>query len=210
MAEYTSASITAQLLHWLIRAGFDPDLIDTAHRIVRDELDHAALSHDTLVALGGADTPSELDVDQLAMPTAPEGVLASALDSILRNFCFGETFAVPLFAAMREHTTHPAVLPMLERVLRDEAIHRQFGWDCLDALIARDAAGVQARSASKIRRFRSQFQASYGTLHQSDPLLPIEIAAGMMPPARYVEIHDATLRDVIIPRFALRGIDVTL
>ena len=52
-AEYRSAAITAQVLHWLISVGADDALVSTCMRIVRDELDHAQLSHDCLVALGG-------------------------------------------------------------------------------------------------------------------------------------------------------------
>ena len=61
------------------------------------------------------------------------------VDAVVASFCLGETFAVPLFNAMREHTTFPLAKRVLERVLRDEAIHRQFGWDALDALLEIDA-----------------------------------------------------------------------
>ena len=52
-AEYGSAGITAQVLTWGIQAGLPAPLLHTAARIVRDELDHAELSHGVVQALGG-------------------------------------------------------------------------------------------------------------------------------------------------------------
>ena len=77
----------------------------------------------------------------LAPAPAPDGPLAALVDTILHAFCLGETFAVPLFAAMRPATTQPTAAAALQRILRDEATHRAFGWDTLDALLELDPAG---------------------------------------------------------------------
>lgn len=205
-AEYTSAAITAQTLHWMIVCGLDTGLIETCQRIVRDELEHARLSHETLTALGGPDEAVQLDPGRLVMPSAPEGPLASLLDSILRNFCLGETFAVPLFNEMRRGTDHPAVLPMLTRVLQDEAVHRAFGWEALDALLEMDAAGVRARAAAVLPAMLESYRRAYASVREAPPLSDFERSAGMMAPATYADVHDRTLLDDIRQRFARRGI----
>jgi hypothetical protein len=208
VAEYGSAALTAQVLHALIQCGMPDALCRTAIRIVGDELDHAQLSHDTLVALGGEDAPAPLDVQTLARP-APEGPLAFLVDAIGRNFVLGETFAVPLFAAMREGTTHPVARATLDRVLRDEAVHRAFGWDALDALLEREPDGVRARLTAALPRWLVGFREGYGTLRPEDAPTEEERGAGLIPIERYVAVHTACLAEDIGPWLARRGIAVS-
>ena len=49
-------------------------------------------------------------------------------------FCLGETVAVPLFSHLRERCTESLPRAALDRILRDEVRHRDFGWDLLDWL----------------------------------------------------------------------------
>ncbi len=204
-AEYSSAAVTAQVLHALIQCGMPDALCRTAIRIVGDELDHAQLSHDTLLALGGEDTPAVLDANALAL-RADQGPFAFLVDTIGRSFMLGETFAVPLFAAMREGTTHPVARATLDRVLRDEAVHRAFGWDALDALIEHDPDGVRARITAALPGWLRGFRDGYGTLRPQDPLTEEERAAGLLPIERYVAVHHGCLATEIGPWLARRGI----
>ncbi len=205
-AEYASAALTAQALHWMTIAAFPDELLRTALRIVGDELDHARLSHDCLTALGGQDEPMTLDIANLSMPQVADGPLASLLDSVLRNFCFGETFAVPLFNAMREHTTHPACQPALTRILRDEAVHRAFGWDALDVLLDIDRDGVVSRTHARLPRIMGNFHRAYGEAPVGHPLSDDERSMGLLDGERYREIHAVTLDQDIRRRFDKRGI----
>ena len=207
MAEYTSAALTAQVLHWMIQSAMPDELLNTALRIVRDELDHAALCHECLLALGGSDLPAVVDASTLAAPPAEEGVLASLADSVLRNFCLGETFAVPLFAAMREGASHPAARRVLDRVLRDEAVHRAFGWAALDALLAREPEALRARAAVKVPRYLRAFHAAYAHAPTDSEITDEEVAAGLLSRAGYAEVHISTVETEILPRFARRGIN---
>lgn len=206
-AEYRSAAITAQLLHWLIQAGLDPALVDTALRIVRDELDHAALSHDVLLALGALDAPAPVQLETLAEPLDPGGVLPSLLDSALRNFCLGETFAVPLFQAMRAGTTHPEAKAALDRILRDEAVHRAFGWTLLDALLEIDADAVRARSEAKLPALLETFRRGYAPDAATTPITDDERAVGLLDLAEYRRVYGETVDD-LRRRFGKRGIHV--
>lgn len=207
-AEYRSAAITAQVSHWMIQAGLDEALLTTCLRIVGDELAHARLAHDCLVALGGDASPEAVHADELAEP-APDGVLAGLVDSVVANFCFGETLAVPLFKALRAHTTHPAAEPVLTRVLRDEAIHRAFGWQALDALLELDPDGVRARVSGSLPAVFARFRASYAPDGTDAPLTDDEVACGLMPVATYREVFWATAPD-LQRRFARRGLALAI
>ncbi|MCO4745470.1 MAG: ferritin-like domain-containing protein [Proteobacteria bacterium] len=205
-AEYRSAAITAGVLHRSIAVGIPRELLDKGQRIVADELDHAELSHACLVALGGPDEPPMLDVAQLQPSTDEDGVLAGLVDAIVQSFCLGETFAVPLFAAMREGCSHPAVEPMITRVLRDETVHRQFGWDMLDVLLAIDEHGVRDRAAARLPRFIQGYRRAYGEPPAAPEVTATERSMGLIPAAVYKDVFHDTLESTITPWFARRGI----
>lgn len=204
-AEYRSAALAAQVLHWSLQAGIPEPLLNVALRIVRDELDHAALSHECLCALGGDAAPVPLDAAAMAAPGTP-GILGGLVDSVVVNFCLGETFAVPLFDAMRRGTTHPAAAAALLRILRDEAAHRQFGWDLLDELLAR-VPGVEGRVSGALPAALAGFRRAYAPEDDdAPPLSPEEIACGLLPVSAYRAVHDQALAEDVLPRFAKRGI----
>jgi hypothetical protein len=207
-AEYRSAATAAAVLHGVVRAGLPRAVADVAARIVTDELDHAELSHAALVALGGRPDAVALDAGTMTPHTSPDGWLAALVDEVLRAFCLGETFAVPLFSAMRPRTTEPTCRAALDRILRDEAAHRQFGWDALDALLALDPDGVRARVADRLPAALAAFRAAYGDVPDGPLLSADERAAGLLDAAEYRAIHDRCLRDDIAPRLARRGLPV--
>jgi hypothetical protein len=205
-AEYGSAGLAAQAVHWMIQCGFPEAQIEVGLRIVKDELDHARLSHDVVVDQGGADEPMSLDIRSTASPAAAEGVLASLVDSMLRNFCLGETFAVPLFHAMRKTTSVPTARLALDRILRDEAIHRQFGWDSLDVLIEIDPAGVRARADAQVPNMLTWFERAYASAASQTEITALERSCGLITGEEYAEIYRRCLSEQIRPRFARRGI----
>jgi 1,2-phenylacetyl-CoA epoxidase catalytic subunit len=209
-AEYRSAAITSALLHKAILAAFPEPLLHTALRIVRDELDHAALSHGVLVELGGSADPVILRMDDLLNrpATSSETVLAELTDSVVRDFCLGETFAVPLFHAMRRTDTDPRVHVVLTRVLADEAIHRQFGWDALDELLARDPTGVRRYVAERLGGWLRAFQQAYAAEGDAPPLTAAERAMGLIDLPEYRQAFAQALHDDIGPRFASRGVSL--
>ncbi|MCB9777603.1 MAG: ferritin-like domain-containing protein [Alphaproteobacteria bacterium] len=211
-AEYRSAAIAARTVHLAIACGLPEGLVRTGLRVVGDELDHARLSQDTLVALGGADHPQELDVAELiGAPLAPDhGPLAALVDLAVRSFCLGETFAVPLFRAMRAQTTHPAARATLDRVLRDEAVHRTYGWDLLDAVLDVDGLGVRARVRARLPGWLAAYARAYrpepALIAAASPLGAEERGAGLLDLRGYAAIHDACLQDDVLPRLAERGL----
>lgn len=207
-AEYGSAGLAAQASHWMIRCGFPEDVVHTGLRIVADELEHARLSHAVVVAMGGRDEPMALDIRATAAPEAPEGVLASLVDTVVRNFCLGETFAVPLFHAMREGTTQPDARSALDRILRDEAVHRAFGWQALDVLLTYDESGVQQRVRAQLPTMLSWYKTAYAGSPKDGDLTDEERACGLLSGQEYAAIHRRCLEEQIRPRFARRNIAV--
>lgn len=205
-AEYRSAALTAQVLHWGIVAALPPDLLEVALRIVRDELAHAELSHGCLVALGGGDEPVPLDVQALVEPVT-DGILGGLVDSVACNFCLGESLAVPLFERMRRNATHPAVRPVVTRVLKDEAVHRQFGWDALDALLAREPGGVRARVAARLPGWLAAFRDAYAPEGELPALTAEELGCGLIDLPAYRELFWTTVRGDIGRQFTRRGIE---
>ncbi len=106
---------------------------------------------------------------------------------------------------MRQGAEGPA-RAALDRILRDEAVHRQFGWDLLDALLAVDADGVRAYVERRLPTWLAGFERAYHPDHPGEELGPEERAAGLIPlstyRAAYVEAIDTDIR----PRLARRGI----
>ena len=223
-AEYRSAATTAQLLHGMLRCGMPTELLTTALRIVQDEIDHAALSREALLAFSGgeegageegadgegadgagADPAVALSPEDLADAEEPEGPLATLAAQVIRNFCLGETLAVPLFAAMRAGTDHPVVRPILDRILRDEAVHRAFGWDCLAALVDAEPS-IRPWAAQRLPGWIAAFWRAYGAPRPSAPLTPLEQAAGLLPIPDYNRIYAEAMAEDILPRFARLGI----
>ena len=203
-AEYSSAALAARVVHNLIATGMPRALIATGQRIVSDELDHAELSHGVWRELGG-EGELHIDVSRLTPPVGPPLILLA--EDLLRAFCVGETVAVPLFAAMRAGATQPSVIGVLERVLRDEAVHRAFGWDALDALLELDPEGVPPFMANHLPEALEGCRRAYIVPPDAQPALhPEERAAGLIDLDEYRQIVEVCVQDTILPRFARLGI----
>lgn len=204
-AEYRSAGLAAQALAWGIGAGVPVPLLRVAGRVVQDELDHAELSHRCRMALGGAEAPVELPVHTLVAPGSG-GLLASLTETVVRDFCLGETLAVPLFVEMRRRADQAAVVAVLDRVLADETVHRSFGWETLDALLALDP-DVATWVSTRLPALRASF-AGYQWPADAPPLTAEERSCGLIENHEYGEIFARTWAEEITPRFARRGIRV--
>ena len=135
----------------------------------------------------------------------------------MRVFCLGETVAVPLFGHLREPCTEPAARAALDRILRDEVRHRDFGWDLLDWLLALDEDGVAAAVTAQLPAMLAELDADYG-LPGDDPegergaapatLDDADRAWGLAAPRDYAEILARTRDRDFRPRFAARGISM--
>ena len=210
-SEYTSAAIAHQVTLWLIQVGGPPDLIRDGLRIVEDELTHSELSAHVMAATGGTFVPPVIGGAMLTLPGGhdPRAALPS---SILRFFCVGETVAVPLFRMLRERCSVPVARQALDRVMRDEARHRQFGWDVLDWLLLGDRDAVLRVVAREVPLVLDGVAAAYGMPVGEPPgpeLLPEVAAWGLAARAEYAETLSVALRRDVLPRLAARGVVTT-
>lgn len=211
-AEYTSAAITQHVTLWLMQAGGPPDLIDAGLAIVADELAHSRLSHEVYTAAGGSEPPA-LDRDALGLSRTGAPLEHDLLRACVRVFCLGETVAVPLFRHLREACTVPSARAALDRILRDEVRHRDFGWDLFDYLCSLDDS-VPARVAAELPAMLVELEQSYGVGNPAvagddGAISTDERAWGLAPPREYAEILSRTVEKDYIPRFEARGVSST-
>jgi hypothetical protein len=212
-AEYRSATITQHLVLWLMQIGAPPDLIDTGLVIVGDELVHSRMSHDTYAAAGGT-APPALDRATLGLRPTQPSVELDVLRVAIEVFCLGETVAVPLFKHLREDCTVATARAALDRILRDEVRHRDFGWDLLDWLTMTPLADAIPEFAQReLPRMFAGLDASYGTANAAvaaddGAITKFDRAWGLAAPREYAEILARTMAKEWVPRFAAREIDV--
>jgi hypothetical protein len=212
IAEYRSAAITQHLSLWIIQLGLSADLVRDGLRIIDDELVHAELSRQVLVAAGD-DRPVTLDRASLALPErTDESLEQRVLLAITRVFCLGETVAVPLFRHLRADCTVPVARAALDRILVDEGRHRAFGWDVLEVLV--DLLGEEqcaAVVAPRLGAMLADLDTSYGAgaiARDTGATTEQDRAWGVVPPREYAPILEATVDAVWVPRFARLGIEV--
>lgn len=208
-AEYTSAAITQNYTLWLMQIAASPDLIRAGLRIAWDEMVHARMSHRAYVAAGGDQAP-ELVRDRLGLRRTETEPLENEVTRVAVNtYCIGETVAVPLFKNLRQACTVPVARRALDRILRDEVRHRDFGWAVLGALLEGPlAAQLRAVATQALPVYFQKIQRSYGaTLKHLSNMPATDRAWGLMPPAEYAAIVERTLTRDWIPRFGALGID---
>lgn len=208
-AEYTSAAITQHLGHWLLVIGASPDLVRLALRIVRDEMEHARLSHAVYRRAGGRDAPV-LAREQLELRRG-EGALERDVARVaLAVFCLGETVAVPLFRGLRERCTVPVARRALDRVLVDEVRHRAFGWELLEWLLAQPyGAEVRSLAQAELPGMFARLWRQYGLADdaQTFDISAADRAWGLMARDAYSKALRRTLERDWERRFREHGID---
>lgn len=219
-AEYRSGAHAHHLTLWLLQLGAPPELINMGLRIVSDELVHAELSDEVHRAAGGSAAPT-LPRESLALHRHPSDALEHDVLRVgVEMFCLGETVAVRLFSRLRDTELEPVVDKALERILRDEVFHRDFGWALLDWLLQTAMAdafrGQLARELpAMLKRVRNNYGGVALDRVGADALarLGAEMPAGtrrwgVMPIADYLRAVDETFERDYEPRFA--ALDVAM
>ena len=144
------------------------------------------------------------------MRTSPQ-LEVDILRAAVRVFCLGETVAVPLFSHLRASCTEPVARAALDRILRDEVRHRDFGWDLLDWLstILDAPALVTPTLPALLRDLESSYGTGNPTVATDDgEMTPAERAWGLAPPRDYAAILAETVEKDYRPRFAARAIEM--
>lgn len=212
-AEYRSLAITQHLGLWLTQIGASPDLIREGLRIADDELAHAELSHQVVVAAGGTAAPLLLDRTELGLSIhGDEAREASVLRACVGIFCLGETVAVPLFKELRSGCTVAVARRALDRILRDEVRHRDFGWALLAWLLGTPhAEALREQLERELPDLFSGVHTSYASpgTRPEEEMDPADRAWGLMPTALYRTTVERTFERDYLPRFTRLQIDPT-
>lgn len=211
-AEYTSAAIAQQVTLWLIQLGAPPDLIRDGLGVVDDELAHSELSAEVADCAGGDGGPPVIDPASLMLSSGGDPATA-LVSSILRFFCIGETVAVPLFRMLRRRCSVPVALRALDRVMGDEARHRQFGWDVVDWVLLAGGPSVRDTLAERAPAMLDEVVSAYTVTTTGDEteieLSPAVLAWGLAPPSDYSSTVSTALACDVVPRLAARGVAVS-
>lgn len=211
-AEYTSAAHTQNLVLWLMQLGAPPDLIDAGLAVVADELAHSRLSHEVYLDAGGH-APPAIEAESLALVRDQADLHYDVLRVVVREFCLGETVAVPLFVHLRERCDRPSARAALDRIVRDEVRHRELGWDLLDWLQQASpiAAAVAGWVAAALPGMLVALDRNYGRRNPAvasgdDGIDDDDRRWGLAPAREYAEILLQTAAKEFRPRFTARGI----
>lgn len=206
-AEYRSATIAQHATLWLMQLGAPPSLLRAGLRIVSDELAHAASSHRVYVRAGGEGGP-RLAQESLGLVRRSAALDEDAARVVVDVFCIGETVAVPLFRWLREECSVEVARKALDRILRDEVRHRDFGWTVLPWLLSEPyGERVRAMVERELPRCFARITTAYGSAGADAALEPRDRAWGLMPSARYGEALERTLVRDWVPRFGALGVD---
>ena len=209
-AEYTSCAITASFVQWLIRLAAPPELIRDGLRIVDDELEHAGLSH-AVARAAGHEQPPALVQERLGLVRHDRPLWVDALHVAVDSFCLGETVAVPLFVAMRADCTVESARVALDRIVRDEVRHRDFGWSCLDWFVQVHGDAARRVVEQALPNMMQRLRTHYGQPGDapSPQVRPVDAQWGLLPVARYAEILERCARRDYVPRFEALGVDAS-
>ncbi|MBX3258252.1 MAG: ferritin-like domain-containing protein [Labilithrix sp.] len=211
-AEYRSAVVTQELTLWLMKVGASPDLIRAGLRIAKDEMTHADLCFRTYVEAGGEGGPvlprETLGLRRRDGEPLEHDVLRVCVDA----FCLGETVAVPLFQRLREGCVVAGPRRVLDRVLRDEVRHRDFGWALLGWLLALPLApALRELVERELPTYFGRMRRAYAPLptKESAPFSPDDRAWGLMATSEYAEVLERTVDKAWVRLFAEHGFDAT-
>lgn len=210
VAEYGSAIQTHQLVLWLLQLTAPPELVRLGLRIVEDEISHSEVSHRVYRAAGGM---AAIDIGPgtlgLQHPSAQQ-LLDATVSVAVETFCLGETVAVRLFARLRSACSQPDARLALDRIVKDEVRHRDFGWTLLDWLLSTPKQ-AQVRDITTrtlplaFERLRENYAPkSPGRVQEGSPVLA---SWGLRPPADYAAVLEETLTKDYLPLFADLDID---
>lgn len=209
LSEYRQASVASEFLTWLIRLGFGAETLQTAHRILGNELDHADMSFEVHSALGGGDDVLDVAEGTLVLPHAfGRPTFERAVLAAVDVFCVGETLAWPLWQAMQGVVKESGPRQVLDRIVADAPLHRDFGWSVLDEALERDRATVEALAGKDLPGIFGRVERAWGVLPDDwmEPVGPQE-QVWLVPRARYKrEFYQAIAEDVL-PRLEERNLN---
>ena len=202
--EYSAASLASELCHWLMLLGLSPELLMRNSRLIGDEVRHSALCHELYLHAGGVDEPVPTSRSRLIHGEDCEAELELRALSAAGALACEESVALAVFRARLANASEPMARELVELILRDEANHRAFAWDLIDALVER-IGRPRARAWAEPRIAR--WLRVYLLARLEGPVQsysPAQLAMGLIDRRQHREIMQRDVREQIIPRFIER------
>jgi hypothetical protein len=173
--------------------------------VVRDEVRHSTICHELYRHVGGTDaialTPRQLQhQDDADQPVHLRCITAAG------ELACEESVALDVFRMRLDNATDPVARDVCEVILRDEATHRAFAWELLDALIGMQ--GVDAVRAFARPRIPWWLRIYLGAeLREREPVYPPEaLAFGVIDRRAHWTAMRRTVEEDVLPRFRDRGL----
>jgi hypothetical protein len=205
----TGAACAATLLS-LVQARAPLDLIAVATRFPLDEMVHVELCARVAAELGGA-TPLSYEPDEmLGRFGAHDEPLMRAAHQVVAFFCVGEALSIPLLHGTWKAAAHPLTRAVLERIVRDEADHGQFGWAFLDWAMPHLSAADLAALGQTADLAIAGVRANWATLRARPPAPEAHSAdLGWMQTEAYLALAQRSLARQVVAPLRARGIACT-
>jgi hypothetical protein len=209
-SEYRSSSVFAALVGQLMEANAPMESAAVALRLAQDEVRHADVCGQVLVALGDEPrAPAPADVCSLPRHsgTSPQ---ERALRNVIYGCCLSEIVNSARFVDDLDRMSDPYLRDVTRQLLSDEVVHGQFGFQYLEAhrdwLAARDdvrsSLGRYLRHAFSVLEHQMS-----GSGARPRSLTDDERALGLPDPARLTETFYATVAGAVVPGLERFGIE---
>ena len=204
--EYVAASLVSEMTHWLISLGLNPDLLVRSTRVVSDEVRHATLCHELYLHAGGAPAPLDIEPHQLRHNDDPDAPMHLRALTAAGELACEESVALGVFRLRLANATDPMAREVCRVILADEATHRTFAWELLQALI--EAQGLKAARAWARPRIAWWLRIYLGAvLRPDEPEYPdVALAFGLINRRQHWTSMRRTVEEDVIPRFQELGL----
>jgi hypothetical protein len=206
--EYHSAAIMAEMSTALIRAQAPLDLCTAAAAFAGHELVHAELCARLSVAFGPCD---QIQAAPPMLPAMDRGLSdQERCHRIVMRVCVvGESLSLAWITAMARQTEPPVIRRVLRRILKDEALHRAFGWMYLDwalpVLDKRERARVRDAARRDLESARPNAFPAQPTAHERKVYRQV----GILAPDEAATVTTRAIRE-IRAALAHRGLPIEL
>lgn len=208
VVEYRSSTVFSQLASQLIEANAPLEATTVMLRMAQDELRHAWGCREVLALLGST---GPFEVETSVEPLARhQGVsdFERALRNVIYTTCCSELVACARFVATLETTVDPFFREALTRLLTDERLHGQFGFEYL-AWARPRLATDEALRRSLTRYLRLGFavlerELAMTHVHAIDDEAR---AVGLECPVEARELFFATIEEAVLPALDGLGLD---
>lgn len=201
--EHRTAAACAATVEALLVARAPIDLVAEVSRFLVDELAHVELCARVAAALGGG-APLRYDGHALSQRQARElPPLVAAAELVVRVFCVGEAFSVPMQRVTARAASHPLFRMVISRIAKDEAAHGRFGWVFLDW--AGELLDDRAR-AHLGRVARQAISALERSFIDQPPSTDGEPSLGWLAPATYAATARRVMAEDVCEPLRIRGL----